>query len=92
MVASEGPAQSVPLVAQTTTFDAGRTERDAAGRSPTSTSQAHPDAVMMASAGAAQSVPSETQAVVPMTAASPAGLDVALAMPEGVAQSMPPTA
>ena len=50
MVASEGPAQSVPLVAQTTTFDAGRTERDAAGRSPTSTSQAHPNAVMMASA------------------------------------------
>ena len=92
MMVFEGPAQFASLVAQTTVFDAGWTERDAAGRSPTPMSWVHPDAVVMASMGAAQSVPPETQAVVPATAASPAGLDVVMAAPKGAAQSAPPAA
>lgn len=80
------------MVAQTTAFDVGWTKRDAAGRSLTPMSQAHPDAVMMASMGAAQFMPPETQAVVLTSATGPTGLDVAMVAPEEATQSTPPAA
>ena len=82
----------MPPAAEATVPDAGRTEEDAAGSSPTLTSQAQLDAAAVASEGAAQSVPPGAQVEVTATATSLAGLDVAMVASEGVAQSAPPAA
>ena len=77
MVVSERVAQSVPPMAQVTAPDVGLAESDAA---------------VVASEGAALSVPPEAQTEVAATATSLVGSDAAMVASEGVAQSWPPAA
>ena len=72
MVVPEEAARSVPPAAKVTAPDVGRAEEDAAGGSPTLTSQAQLDVAAVASEVAAQSMPPEAQVEVTTTATSPA--------------------